>query len=244
MNPEDHLQQMLNRARGEGQVTESKWNEFATSARRSLRIQRFATVGVTALLVAAATVGGVAALGTRPAMEPRGDGCDSDVGPIAESTQFTPYGQRLSYLASEDVAITDGGGQAVTSSERRVDGLPLRWQVGDGVRSSYQYFLETELDRQLTVPGFLAAGGIQLDRDLVTDGDPYTAADVIAQVGDRAVKVQIGDYEGALVWADPENNGARPHHLYWSDGTYNYALIAVRDPQRMVQLGRELVCGG
>lgn len=240
MNPEDRLQQMLNRARGESQVTESKWNEFATSARRSLRIQRFATVGVTALLVAAATVGGVAALGSRPAMEPQGAGCDGDVGPIAESTQFTPYEGRLSYLP--DRPLTDAG-QAVESSESRMDGLPLRWQIGDDDRSYYQYFLETELDRQLTVPEFHAAGGIQLDRDLVTDGGPYTAASVKAQVGDRAVKVQIGDYEGALVWADPESNGARPHHLYWSDGTYNYALIAVRDPQRMVQLGREFVCG-
>lgn len=133
-------------------------------------------------------------------------------------------------------------GQAASATGTRIDGRSLRWVVGD--RSSYQYFLDRPLDRELTAPGFRTAGGIQLDRDAVTDGDPYTADDVIEQVGDRAVKVQIGDYEGALVWADPESNGARPHHLYWSNGTYNYALIAVRGPERMVQLGRELVCGG
>lgn len=243
MNPEDRLKQMLNRARGEGQVTESKWNEFATSARRSFRIQRFAAVGLAVVLLAAGAVGATTLLGDPgPNAAQTSAGCDSDVGPIAESTQFTPYEARLSHLL--DVGSITDVGQAVESSESRMDGLPLRWQIGDGDRSYYQYFLETELDRQLTVPEFLAAGGIQLDRDLVTAGDPYTAADVKAQVGDRAVKVQIGDYKGALVWADPESNGARPHHLYWSDGTYNYALIAVRDPQRMVQLGRELVCGG
>jgi hypothetical protein len=243
MNPEDRLQQILNRARGEDGVTESKWNEFATSARRSFRIQRFAAVGLAVVLLAAGAVGATTLLGDPgPNAAQTSDGCHGDVGPIAESTQFTPYEGR-GHSLFEDIAITDAG-QAVESSESQMDGLPLRWQVGDDDRSYYQYFLETELDRQLTVPEFLAAGGIQLDRDLVADGNPYTAADVIAQVGDRAVKIQIGDYKGALVWADPEINGARPHHLYWSDGTYDYALIAVRDPQRMVQLGRELVCGG
>ena len=46
MNPEDRLSQMLNRARGEDRVTESNWNEFASSARRSVRIQRFAAAGL------------------------------------------------------------------------------------------------------------------------------------------------------------------------------------------------------
>ena len=169
------------------------------------------------------------------------EGCNPSVGPIAESKEFTPSEARLSHLPEFPI-ITFG--QAASGTDTRMDGQPLRWEVGDRDRSSYQYFLAGPLDDELTVPGFRAAGGIQLDRDAVTDGDPYTADDVIAQVGTRAVKVQIGDYEGALVWADPESNGARPHHLYWSDGTYNYALIAVRGPQRMVQLGREYVCGG
>ncbi len=202
---------------------------------KQMTLRRAAAIAVTVTVIAAATV--LAASAQAP------DGCDPDVGPIAESSQFTPYNARLTHLDLLDVAITDVG-QAPTSSESQLDGLPLRWEVGDGNRSSYQYFLRQPLDRQLTVPDFRAAGGIQFDRDLVTDGDPYTADDVIAQVGDRAVKVQVGDYDGALVWADPESNGARPHHLYWSDGTYNYTLIAVRDPERMVQLGREVVCRG
>jgi hypothetical protein len=167
-------------------------------------------------------------------------GCDTAVGPITESNQFTPYDGRLSHLP--DVHLTFEG-QAVTSSDKRVNDLPLRWIAGDGERSLYQYFFEREFDPKLTLPAFLADGGIQLDRESA-DGDPFTAADVVAQVGERAVEVRIGDSEGALVWADPESNGVRPHHVYWSDGTFNYILIAVREPERMVQLARGIVCGG
>ena len=198
-----------------------------------ITFRRSTLIAVAATLVAAGTV--VVASAQSPA------GCDNNVGPINESNEFTPYEARRTHLL--ELPITSVG-QAASSSDRQMDNLPLRWTAGDGDRSIYEYFLGGQLDRQLTVPGFRAAGGIQLDRDAVSNGDPYTADDVIAAVGDRAVKVQIGDYEGALVWADPESNGARPHHLYWSDGTYNYGLIAVRGPQRMVQLGRELVCGG
>ena len=168
------------------------------------------------------------------------EGCDSTVGPLAESSEFTRYDTRLSHLP--DFALTTWG-EAATSSDRRMDGLPLRWVAGDGERSFYEYFFEREFDPSLTLPVFLRAGGIQLDRE-VADGDPYTAADVVAQVGERAVEVQIGAYEGALVWADPESNGVRPHHVYWSDGTYNYKLVADRDPERMVRLAREFACGG
>lgn len=200
---------------------------------KEMPLGRGAVIAATIALIAAGTVL-VAAAQENP-------GCDKRVGPIAESNRYTSNESRLSHLF--EFPITDFG-QAATSSDKRIDGLPLRWEAGEGDEASYQYYLAGELDRRLTVPGFRAAGGIQLDREAVTDGGPYTADDVIAQVGDRAVRVQIGDFDGALVWADPESNGARPHHLYWSDGAYNYSLIAVRGPQRMVQLGREFVCGG
>lgn len=167
-------------------------------------------------------------------------GCETDVAAITEKDTFTARGEMRTHLPDYPIAAF---GQAVSETEARLDDLPLRWQAGDGDSSIYQYFLDRPLDDQITVPEFRSEGGIEVDRDVVTDDDPYGADDVIAQVGDRAVKVQIGEYDGALVWADPESNGARPHHLYWSDGTYNYALIAVRAPERMVQLGRELVCG-
>lgn len=167
------------------------------------------------------------------------EGCGRTEGQIVESTHFTPHEARLSHLP--DFPLTTVG-QSATSSDRRMDGLPLRWSAGDGSRSIYEYFLREEIDRELTVPAFRAAGGVEFNKDVV-EGSPYTSADVITEVGERAVEVQIGDYKGALVWADPESNGARPHHLYWSDEAYNYTLIAVRSPQRMVDLAREFVCG-
>lgn len=166
-------------------------------------------------------------------------GCETAVDPIQESRDFTPQSARLTHLPDLPIMTT---GQRPTSANDRVDGLELRWAAGDGERSLYRYFFSREVDRDLTAPPFWAAGGVQLDRDAVIDGNPYTADDVIAQVGDRAVKVEIADYDGALVWADPASNGVRPHHLYWSDGTYNFALIAQRSPERMVQLGREIAC--
>lgn len=194
-------------------------------------LRRFALTA-TAIALTAAGTGMVAGAQTS-------EGCDPNVGTIQESAEFTAHATRLSHVPP--FPITSSGHSA--SSEARLDGLPLRWEVGDGERASYQYYLGTEMRSEHTVPEFRAAGGIQLDRDAVTDGDPYTADDVIAQVGDRAVKVQIGEHDAALVWADPESNGARPHHLYWSDGDHNYTMIAVRGPKRMVQLGRALACG-
>ena len=63
MNPEDRLQQMVSQARGEDRVTESKWNEFVISARRSLLIQRFAAAGLAVVLLAAGAVGAATVLG-------------------------------------------------------------------------------------------------------------------------------------------------------------------------------------
>lgn len=188
-----------------------------------------------------ATMVVLAAVGTSVIARAHRPGCDSEVGPIKENAEFTPYESQLSHLPPVALATQ---GQRVMSSEQRMDGLSLRWQAGDGHRSLYRYYLERELESDMTPPEFYGAGGIQLDRDLV-DGEPFSADRVVELVGDRAVIVQIGNYEGALVWADPESsNEPRPHHLSWSDGNYNYSLIAVRGPQRMVQLARELTCGG
>ena len=171
------------------------------------------------------------------------DGC-GPVGPITESKDFTPENARRTHLPEFPLTTAGRPASEVDAQPSSIDDLPLRWSYGEGGKQElYLYFLGGEMG-DLTVAEFRAAGSIQLDRDPVSDGDPYTANDVIAQVGDRAVKVQIGDYEGALVWADPESNGVRPHNLYWSDGTYNFGLIAVREPERIVTLARELVCEG
>jgi hypothetical protein len=46
-----------------------------------------------------------------------------------------------------------------------------------------------------------------------------------------------------LTWADPDEQGRRPHHLYWTSGGYNFALYGNRSAEEILTLGRELACG-
>jgi hypothetical protein len=169
--------------------------------------------------------------------------CDSVDGPIVEGRQFTPYEARLSHLP--ELPINPSGQElgAVPPDARvgSMDGLDLRWASVSGYGAVYQYFLDTDLGPTLTVPEFIAAAGIELDRDPMIDGESF-ASTLLSTLGDRALRVELGNHEAALVWADPESNGIRTHHLYWSDDAYNYSLIADRSPERLVTLGRELVC--
>lgn len=57
MNTEEKVRQMMNRARGEDEVSGAEWESFSTSARRSLRMQRMVAAGVGLVLIAAAVVG-------------------------------------------------------------------------------------------------------------------------------------------------------------------------------------------
>jgi hypothetical protein len=89
---------------------------------------------------------------------------------------------------------------------------------------------------------FLANGGIVYERQPLADGESF-AAYLLATRGERAIPVEVGSHRAALVWADPFPNGLRTHNLYWSDGTFNYSLIADRPAEALVTIGRGLVCG-
>jgi len=94
------------------------------------------------------------------------------------------------------------------------------------------------------VSNFFAAGGIQLDADPIDPAAGSFTPGLAARLGERAVAVEVGTYGGVLVWADPLVNGVRTHNLYWSDDAYNYSLIADVSAEKLVALGRSLVCGG
>ena len=96
------------------------------------------------------------------------------------------------------------------------------------------------LDATMTPSDFLVAGGIQYDRDRL-DGKPFPDV-LLADIPERASPVQVGPYTAVLTWADPLANGVRSHNLYWSDGAFNYGLIADRSALDLVDLGRSLVC--
>lgn len=172
-------------------------------------------------------------------------GCDiAEEGSIKESEQFAPVESRLS--PPLDPLIKDVDQEAVPAPQdafvASIDGLPNQWVVVAGDGAVYQYFHGDTVDG-LSVSGFRAAGGIELDRDPV-DGSGDFIGFVLDTLGERATKMPIGDWTGALVWADPLVNGIRPHYLYWSDGKWTFALMADMPPDRLVNLARDLVCDG
>lgn len=65
---------------------------------------------------------------------------------------------------------------------------------------------------------------------------------LLADFPDRAIPVQVGSLAGAMTWADPLANGVRTHNVYWSDGTYNYSLIANRSGAAALTLARGMAC--
>jgi hypothetical protein len=171
-------------------------------------------------------------------------GCGPVDAPIAQSARSTPYESRRSQLP-DPLLNPDGDALPTTRFDGRIDslhGVPLRWASVADDGAVYLYFLDEEIGPRLTLSGFSAAGGIELDRDPGGADEPLAAHLLETQPG-RSVPVTLGTYRAALVWADPDVNGIRPHHLYWSDGTWNFALTAVSEPEQIVSLGRELACG-
>jgi hypothetical protein len=171
-------------------------------------------------------------------------GCDT-VDSIVESTKFTPYEAMRSHLP--DLAVNPSGEEAPPvpsdADVSSIDSLHRRWAVVSGSGAVYQYFLGNDIDPTLTLSNFYEAGGIELDRDPVESKSESFVEYLLDTLGERAVKVEIGDYAGALSWGDPEINGIRLHWLTWTDGQWNYTLTADRGPETLVTLGRELVCG-
>lgn len=170
-------------------------------------------------------------------------GCEPVDFEIVESNQFTPADGRLT--SPQDPAINPAGEIAahVPANARvpSIDGFPLQHAVTNSNGAVYQYFYNAGIGRNLTVSEFLGTGGVQFDIDPTDNGESYPEY-VLSTLGERAVRVEVGDYVGALTWADPDSNGIRPHYLVWSDGQYNYTLIADMEPEHVLTLARDLVC--
>ena len=162
---------------------------------------------------------------------------------IPESSSFTPYAARLTQLLETPIkssakASIDVPTAAVVSGGL-IDALPIQHVVTTASGAVYQYFLDRPLGTGMTPSDFAAAGGIQYQRDPIEQSAPF-ARDLLAQLKERAVLVRVRGYDATLTWADPLENGIRTHNLYWSDGFYNYALIANRPAEALVNLGRSL----
>jgi hypothetical protein len=170
-------------------------------------------------------------------------GCGGVSAPIAESKQFTPVGERLTAPLDPLINPTGESGATVPPDAQvdSIDGLPLRYAVVGSAGSVYQYFMRAILEPDLTLSEFLESGGIEYDRDSLGSDQPFQEY-LLDSLGERAVAVEVGQFQAVLVWADPLVNGTRPHHVYWSDAEYNYALIADTSPEHLVDLARGLVC--
>jgi hypothetical protein len=195
-------------------------------------------------LILLSVVAGTMAVFVPLAMGSSSPGCEPVVNAPIESDQFTPYEVRRSKLP-EPILNPEGeplpaGLDAPTS----IEGLALRWQDGSNPDGSpvALYFSDGPLVGT-PLSTFFKSGGVQLTEEPV-DGGVIFAETLKEEVGERATPVQIGPYAGVMTWADPDSHGIRTHNLYWSDGTTNFSLIALRPALDLLTAGRSLVCDG
>lgn len=196
-----------------------------------------------AFVISAALVVGVA-VGARQLMAAASASCGPvAAGTIIESKVFTPYeamrGKPYDGPINAEGRSSDPvpAGAQLTNS---IDGRTRQYTLAGSNGAVYSYFLDRPLGKA-TPSEFLAMGGIQVEQEPVT-ADGSFAAYLVATLGDRATAVKVGPFDGALTWAEPLANGIRSHNLYWSDGTYNYSVIADRPAEAILAIGRSMVC--
>jgi hypothetical protein len=165
-------------------------------------------------------------------------------GTITESQEFTPYEGMLDHLPELPLNPTGASLLSVPFEARvpgeKLDNQPLVWVVVGG-GATYQYFLGAPMTADMTTSMFLAAGGVQLERE-PNDGEPFASV-LLRELGTRAVKVDVGGHLGAVTWADPIVNGIRTHNVYWSDGGFNYTVTADRSAVAALNIARGVSCG-
>jgi len=180
------------------------------------------------------------------------DGCGPLTDPIVESNRFTPYEDRhhLAEIAEPTIIAQPGavGAGALPEELRTVgstlDGLPVVAAiVNPALDGASVYFLDRALTDGDTHETVLAEGGVYLDQQLIGTPGENLAVIIANELRERAVVLKLGTRNAVLIWADPDRNGVRVHNLIWSDATHNYTLTAVRSPERMVGMGRAVVCG-
>jgi hypothetical protein len=171
-------------------------------------------------------------------------GCiPAEPGSIAESQAFNPAS---SSRALPELPLDPSGLVATSFTSSRapssVDGRDVQFVVEMPTGDVYAYYATDALGPEMTPSEFFRAGGVLFQSEAITDGGTFAEA-VAAVAGDRAVRVDVGAFGGVMTWADPSRMGVRTHNLYWSDGKSNFALLAERTPEQLVNLARAYVCG-
>jgi hypothetical protein len=161
-------------------------------------------------------------------------------GDIVESQEYTPW-QNMR-LPPETPILSSRG---IAPLPHRwiptniLDGLPLQYALGGQIET--RFFFDRPLDPSMTLSEFIAEGGISFVQDPANP--EATAERLLASYGGRGVAVDVGEYAGVLVWADPRPTGIRHHELWWSDGVFAYKLLADRSAVAITNIARSMVCG-
>ena len=194
---------------------------------------------VAGFLLFATISGGVVAAGLLPQCGPMADGS------VRESTAYVPFQARRS--APIELPIKSSGASSAllpsSASElaQSIDDRTASWVVVVDTGAVYRYYFDKELPDALTRSEFFAQDGVEFDIDPIVAEQPFYQY-LIGQFPDRAVAVEVGGFDGAITWADPEANGVRTHNVYWSDGKSNFALVANRSAEEAVTLARTIAC--
>lgn len=111
---------------------------------------------------------------------------------------------------------------------------------GGSINELRLYYSPTPVNTATTLSDVIADGGMLLLQRVSRGVD---AAYVKEEVGERAVIVEVGPYDAALIWGDPVHHGVRAYSLLWSDGTYDWTLRSgFETPESAVSVGRSIYC--
>ena len=215
----------------------------ATCTRRLIPKPRVLVVGLLVLFGSLAAVAAGLAGRTPP-------GCGVlTAGTLVESRAFVPGDEQRGPMKQELPLNQSGVGPKLPDSPGlapgSIDGKPLTFVISRVDRIKL-YYLPEPIGPSMTTAEFFAAGGIRFEHEPRLTESQFTtfAEDLIETSAGRALAVEVGPYQGALVYADPTpDSDQRTHNLYWSDGKEEFALIAVMGPEQLVNIGRGLVCG-
>jgi hypothetical protein len=103
-----------------------------------------------------------------------------------------------------------------------------------------QYYAD-KIDVDMSANDFIAAGGVLITQAVTAGVD---AQQVVENVKGAAVVLNVGPFDAAVIWGSPlRPEGARPYRVYWSDGTFDWAVIAgTEKPEDAIAIAASLYC--
>lgn len=177
-----------------------------------------------------------------------GEGTSVGCGPvetsIRESSEFTSVAQRRGTLPPAPLILPGSKSADVPDavSVTSINGLTRQWATVGADGAAYQYYAGSALAPDTSRADFERMGGIELEASPRESKESF-AAILQQQFGDRVTPVQIGDSDGALVWADPESSDdLRMHHVYWAQNQQTFGLILFASPEDAVTTARTIAC--